>query len=84
MRTTVNINDAALKDLKDLSQRSGCSFRATLDQVLTVGIAHLRIDAARNRVKIKPSRLGLHVSLCDASLNQVYDRLEAETGMGRP
>jgi hypothetical protein len=84
MRTTVNINDTALRELKDLSQRSGRSFRATLDQVLAVGIAHSRADAPQSRVRIKPFRLGLHPSLRDASLNQTYDRIEAETGMGRP
>jgi hypothetical protein len=83
MRTTVNINDAALKELKGLSHRSGRSFRATLDQVLAVGIAHSRADVPRSHVRIKPFRLGLHPSLRDTSLNQVYDRIEAETGMGK-
>jgi hypothetical protein len=84
MRTTVNINDAALKELKNLSHRSGRSFRATLDQVLAVGIAHSREDAPQNHVRIKPFRLGLHAALRESSLNQVYDRIEAEAGMGRP
>jgi len=84
VRTTVNINDTALRELKGLPQRSGLSFLATPERVLALGIAHSRADALQARVRIKPSRLVLYPFLCDVSPNHVYDRIEAETGMGRP
>ena len=76
MRTTVNINDALLKELRTAAAAAGLSFREMLEETLAAGLAAKRRSTKRFRVK--PHDLDLKPGFRNQSLNQIYDQLEAE------
>jgi hypothetical protein len=78
MRTTVNINDALLKELKARAAESGTPFRQILEETLRLGLAAGRGGHSPSKFRVKPHPLGLHAGLQGTSLNQLYDQLEAE------
>jgi hypothetical protein len=77
MRTTVDINDALLRELRARASRTGRPFRAVLEETLQRGLAAVR--GRRRGVRIKPLRLGVRPAVLGMSLNQVYDQLEVES-----
>lgn len=83
MRTTIDINDARLKDLRDLARRTGRTLKEVLDEGLQLGLAHMEKPRAHGRVRVKTHRLALKPGFAGASLNQLYDQLEAEEQAGR-
>jgi len=82
MRTTIDINDALLAELRRLAAKQGRPFRAVLEETLQRGLATPL--AARRAVKIKPLPLGLRQAVAGMSLNQVYDQLESEADRNAP
>lgn len=77
MRTTLDINDAILAELRAKAGAEGKSFKRLINETLQLGLAAKSRKSARFRVKplnpgIKPAYQGL-------SMNQLYDQLEAET-----
>ena len=79
MRTTVKINDVILRELREVSETSGQSFRATVEQSLEIGLARMKAPAKQGRFRVRSHRLGLKPRFQGISLNQLYDRLESET-----
>lgn len=76
MRTTVDINDAVLRELREIAARDRRAFRAVLEETLLRGLAE---TASQPRaVRIQPFPLGLRPAVAMQSLNQVYDQLEAD------
>lgn len=84
MRTTLNINDVTLRELREEAKSSGMSFRATVEQSLELGLAHLKAPDKPSRFRVRTHRLGLKPGFQGVSLNQLYDQLEAEAGVRRP
>ena len=82
MRTTLNISDALLEELKDRARRSGRPMRQVLEQALRRGLSADEASSPKP-VAIKPFRLGLKPAHRGMSLNQIYDQLEAEGAMVR-
>lgn len=78
MRTTVNINDAILRDLRARAEANGVTFRQELEEALALGLAQLTKAPAREPFRIRPHPLGLKPGFHGVSLNQLYDQLEAE------
>ncbi len=76
MRTSININDALLADLKARSSETGRTFREVLEDALRLGLAAGRGGLPKFRVK--PHSLGLKRGFQGVSLNQLYDQIEAE------
>ena len=82
MRTTIDINDAILRELREYAKRRGCSLRAAAEETLTLGLARRSKTGAAKRFQVVPRRLGLKPGLYGESLNQLYDQLEAEDDTG--
>jgi len=76
MRTTIDINDALLKELRSIAARDQRPFRAVLEETLQRGLAGSK--RRRSPVRIKPLALGLRPAVEVISLNQVYDQLEVD------
>jgi len=77
MRTILDINDAALAELRAKAAVEGKPFKKLVNETLRLGMAAKSPKPMRFRViplnpSIKPAYLGL-------SMNQLYDPLEAET-----
>jgi hypothetical protein len=81
MRTTVNISDVTLRELREVSKVSGLSFRATLEQSLELGLANMKDPVKPTRFRVRSHRLGLKPGFQGVSLNQLYDQLEAEASV---
>jgi len=71
MRTTMNISDALLAELRSRANESGRPMNATIEEVLQRGLA--AESPQRKQTKVRTFRvLGM-------SMNQIYDQLEAES-----
>jgi len=78
MRTTININDALLNELKESAATSGRSFRQTLEETLAIGLANTAKPKSARKFRVRAHNLNLKPGFRNQSLNQVYDQLEAE------
>ncbi len=58
MRTTLTIEDAVAKELKDLVHRSGRSFKQVVNDALRAGIRDGRIANASRRYRLIPQSMG--------------------------
>lgn len=77
MRTTLNISDALLEELRDHAKRTGRPMRQVVEDVLRRGLSSNK-ETSHQRIKIKPFQLGLKPAYRGMSMNQLYDQLEAE------
>lgn len=77
MRTTINISDALLEELRERSRSLGRPLRQVAEDALRRGLSSEEPPA--REVRIKPFRLGLKPAYRGMSLNQLYDQLEAES-----
>ncbi len=77
MRTTIDINDATLKELRKRAKVERRPFKQVVEETLQRGLA---FEAApkKERFQIKAKPLGLKGAYSGMSLNQLYDQLEAE------
>ena len=78
MRTTLNINDAILRELRARAKDTGRPIREVVEEALAVGLAHGSPRRRTKPFKVKPHRLGLKPGFHGVSLNQLYDQVEAE------
>lgn len=76
MRTTVDIGDDTLTELRELAAISGRPFKEVLDEVLQRGLAGK--SRKRKRVRIFPRPAGIKPAYRGMSMNQLYDQLEAD------
>jgi predicted transcriptional regulator len=77
VRTTVTLATDVAAKLKKLAQRSGRSFKATLDEVLRRGLAAQERAATRKRFVVEPHSGGFRPGVDEAKLNQMLDQLDA-------
>jgi len=78
MRTTININDALLEEIRRRAGASGRSFRNVFEEIISMGLACSKKAKTKRRVRIQARPLGLKPAYHNISLNQLYDQLEAE------
>ena len=78
MRTTVNINDALLADLRARAAETGSTFREVLEETLRLGLA---ATTGRSKFRVHAHPLGLKPGFRGMSLNQLYDQIEAEDSL---
>ena len=78
MRTTIDINDAILKELRNRARERNCSLRAATEEVLLIGLEGQRKKKSSRRFVIKPIDIGIKPGMRNVSLNQLYDQVEAE------
>jgi len=76
VRTTVNISDATLAEIRAIAAESGRPFRKVLEETLQRGLAATK--QRRRRVEISPARIGIKPGFRGMSMNQLFDQLEAD------
>lgn len=84
MRTTLDINDALLRDLRARAAEKRRPFREVVEETLAMGLAQQSKVSSRPRFKVTPHGLGLKPGFRGVSLNQLYDQMEAERDAGSP
>jgi plasmid stability protein len=77
MRTTLNISDALLAELRSRANESGRPMNATIEEVLQRGLA--AESPQRRQTKVRTFRVGVKPAYLGMSMNQLYDQLEAES-----
>jgi hypothetical protein len=82
MRTTLDIKDAILRDLRDRAAERRRPFREVVEEALTLGLAQQSQAQSRQRFTVTPHRAGLKPGFRGVSLNQLYDQLETEHDAG--
>ena len=83
MRTTVDIHDATLAELRQLADRNGRSLRAVLEETLRLGLVQQSKPSPSPQVTIRPHALHVKPGFAKMSFNQLYDQVEAERQLGR-
>ena len=78
MRTTVNINDAILRELRERARIEERPLRDVLDHTLQIGLAHLDTPEPRARFRVKAHALGIKPGFRGVSMSRLYDQIEAE------
>ena len=76
MRTTIDINDALLAELRQRAAETGQPFKKVVEETLQVGLAGKRKGARKPSLKTYP--VGIKPAYRGVSMNQLYDQLEAE------
>lgn len=77
MRTTINISDGILSELRELARQRRRPFREILEETIQRGLGAPQ-QPARKRARIRTFRVGIKPAYRGLSLNQLYDQLEAE------
>jgi len=77
MRTTIDINDALLTELRKEAAASHKSFRVTVEETLQKGLA-AKSSSVGNTLELPTFPLGLKAAYRGMSMNQLYDHLETE------
>jgi hypothetical protein len=77
MRTTVTLASDVAARLKKMAQRSGQSFKATLDEVLRRGLQAQERVARGKRFVVVPHSGGFRPGVDEARLNPILDQLDA-------
>jgi len=75
MRTTIDINDAILRELREVSARERRPFRVVVQETLQRGLADRGVAA--KTVRIEPRAVGVKSAFRSLSMNQLYDELES-------
>jgi hypothetical protein len=79
MRTTLDINDALLKELRKKAAQAGRPFRSVVEETLALGLARKPGAAAPGKkFRVKAHPLNIKPGFRGTSFNQIYDQLEAE------
>jgi hypothetical protein len=76
MRTTINISDAILSELRAEAAQSHRPFRRVLEETLQRGMTSPQKQ--RGTLKIKTFPVGIKAAYHGMSLNQLYDQMESE------
>lgn len=75
MRTTININDALLDELRRKASKENRTFRQTLEETLHRGLSS---EASPAPIRIQTASVGVKSPYAQLSMNQLYDQLESE------
>ncbi|MCC5807019.1 MAG: hypothetical protein JJU00_11890 [Opitutales bacterium] len=80
MRTTIDISDALLAELRQRAADTRRPFRAVVEDTLQAGLAGAgSARTSSSPPKLKSYPLGIKAAYRGVSLNQLYDQLEAES-----
>lgn len=78
MRTTIDISDAILGDLRRLANQSNRSFKDVVSETLQRGLANNGVQQSKKRITVKPQAVGIKPAIRAMSMNQLYDQIEAQ------
>lgn len=76
MRTTININDALLQELKERAHREKRPMTKVLEDALRRGLSGGKDKRPSTRIQTHP--VGIKPAYRGMSMNQLYDQLESE------
>jgi hypothetical protein len=76
MRTTLTLDEDVAAKLKDLSRRSGESFRAVLNRVLRDGLNVRRIQRPDKPFRVKARALGLRPGVRLDNIGELLEQLD--------
>lgn len=76
MRTTINISDALLAELRRKAAESRRPFRQIVEETLQLGLA--ASPESRRLVRLPTYPVGVKAAYRGVSMNQLYDQLETE------
>jgi hypothetical protein len=77
MRTTLNINDALLQELREKAVQEKKPFRRVIEETLQKGLRHLP-KTENTPISLPVYDVGLKSAYRGMSLNQIYDQIESE------
>jgi len=77
VRTTIDISDAILRELREISRRERRAFRVVVQETLQRGLGSAGRESARRKVKIEPRAVGVKPAYRGMSMNQLHDELES-------
>ncbi len=78
MRTTIDISDALLRQVKEQAGKSGLPIKRVFEQLLSLGLNQMEHAATPRKYRVKTHPLGLKQAFRGQSMNQLYDQMEAE------
>jgi predicted transcriptional regulator len=78
MRTTINISDGILSELRELARKRRRPFREIVEETLQKGLGAATPSSDGKPVRIATHRVGIKPAYQGLSLNQLYDQIEAE------
>ena len=76
MRTTLTLDDALDRELRNLAGRNGASYKAEVNRVLRAGLAALRRPARAKPYRLKPKSLGRMPGVDYDKVGQLADELD--------
>lgn len=83
MRTTIDISDALLRELRERAHATRRPFRTVVEEALQRGLGAVPQGKRRPRARIPSRPIGIKAGLQAMSMNQLYDQIEAEGNGGR-
>lgn len=79
MRTTINISDGILSELREIARKRRRPFREIVEETLQKGLGAAATPSTHGKpVRIQTHRVGVKPAYHGLSLNQLYDQIEAE------
>ena len=77
VRTTINISDAILSELRERARQRRRPFREILQETIQLGLSATP-PSCEQPVRIETYRVGIKSAYRGLSMNQLYDQIEAE------
>jgi len=77
VRTTINISDAILSELRERARQRRRPFREILQETIQLGLS-APPPSCEQPVRIETYRVGIKSAYRGLSMNQLYDQIEAE------
>ena len=77
MRTTINISDGILSELRERARQRKRPFREIVEETIQRGLSASPPSSGK-QVRIQTHHLGIKPAYQGLSLNQLYDQIEAE------
>ncbi len=77
MRTTINISDGILSELRERARLRKRPFREIVEETIQRGLANLPSSSEKS-VSVKTYRVGIKPAYQGLSMNQLYDQIESE------
>jgi hypothetical protein len=77
MRTTIDISDGILSELRERARQRRRPFREIVEETIQRGLSATAVSSGE-RVSIQTYRVGIKPAYQGLSLNQLYDQIEAE------
>jgi len=78
MRTTLDINDATLRLLRERARAAGRPFKEVVEESLRLGLSVMDRRAGAKPFQVEAHDLCLKPGFRGTSLNQLYDQMESE------